>query len=56
MQKKIRWFTSQEESDLVAAHKLAIPFGAKNKITETNPNPNWHGHNYTLYVTVKGIP
>lgn len=19
-------------------------------------NPNWHGHNYTLYVTVKGIP
>ena len=19
-------------------------------------NPNWHGHNYNLYVTVKGIP
>lgn len=19
-------------------------------------NPNWHGHNYTLYVTVKGEP
>ncbi len=19
-------------------------------------NPNWHGHNYVLYVTVKGIP
>ena len=19
-------------------------------------NPNWHGHNYTLFVTVKGVP
>jgi 6-pyruvoyltetrahydropterin/6-carboxytetrahydropterin synthase len=19
-------------------------------------NPNWHGHNYTLFVTVKGLP
>ncbi|NUM51121.1 MAG: 6-carboxytetrahydropterin synthase [Flavobacteriales bacterium] len=19
-------------------------------------NPNWHGHNYELYVTVKGVP
>lgn len=19
-------------------------------------NPNWHGHNYTLYVTIKGTP
>ncbi|MGY3054560.1 6-pyruvoyltetrahydropterin/6-carboxytetrahydropterin synthase [Pedobacter sp. UYEF25] len=40
-----------------AAHKLARPDwdDAKNlEVFGKCSNPNWHGHNYTLYVTVKG--
>ncbi len=47
------------ESHFNAAHRLHNPsksdewnrsvFGACN-------NPNWHGHNYTLRVTVQGVP
>ncbi|KAA3645620.1 MAG: 6-carboxytetrahydropterin synthase [Bacteroidetes bacterium] len=42
-----------------AAHKLAIPAWSEEQNFKTFgkcANPNWHGHNYTLYVTVKGIP
>lgn len=40
-----------------AAHKISNPDwdDAKNKeVFGGCANPNWHGHNYTLYVTVKG--
>ena len=40
-----------------AAHKLARPDWSQEKNTEVYgkcANPNWHGHNYNLYVTVKG--
>jgi 6-pyruvoyltetrahydropterin/6-carboxytetrahydropterin synthase len=40
-----------------AAHKLFNPNWSDEKNTEIFggcANPNWHGHNYTLFVTVKG--
>jgi 6-pyruvoyltetrahydropterin/6-carboxytetrahydropterin synthase len=40
-----------------AAHKLARPDWSQEKNTSVYgkcANPNWHGHNYNLYVTVKG--
>lgn len=40
-----------------AAHKLARPdwSDAKNlEVFGKCSNPNWHGHNYVLWVTVKG--
>jgi 6-pyruvoyltetrahydropterin/6-carboxytetrahydropterin synthase len=40
-----------------AAHKLHNPAWSDEKNHEVFgkcANPNWHGHNYTLYVTVKG--
>ncbi|MEQ7802435.1 6-carboxytetrahydropterin synthase [Pedobacter sp. ASV1-7] len=40
-----------------AAHKLSRPDWTEDKNAEVFgkcANPNWHGHNYQLYVTVKG--
>ena len=40
-----------------AAHKLFNPAWDEDKNTEVFgkcANPNWHGHNYNLFVTVKG--
>ncbi|MBN1339452.1 MAG: 6-carboxytetrahydropterin synthase [Bacteroidales bacterium] len=40
-----------------AAHRLFRPEWTDEKNLEVFgkcSNPNWHGHNYTLYVTVKG--
>jgi len=40
-----------------AAHKLTRPDWSESKNAETFgkcANPNWHGHNYQLTVTVKG--
>ncbi|WP_256003034.1 MULTISPECIES: 6-pyruvoyl trahydropterin synthase family protein [Pedobacter] len=40
-----------------AAHKLSRPDWTDDKNTEVFgkcANPNWHGHNYQLFVTVKG--
>jgi len=40
-----------------AAHKLARPDWSEDQNTEVFgkcANPNWHGHNYQLFVTVKG--
>ncbi len=42
-----------------AAHKLFKPewSDAKNlEVFGKCSNPNWHGHNYDLFVTVKGNP
>lgn len=40
-----------------AAHKLSRPDWTEDENTAVYgkcANPNWHGHNYQLYVTVKG--
>lgn len=42
-----------------AAHKLSRPEWSAEKNMEVFgkcSNPNWHGHNYELWVTVKGEP
>lgn len=42
-----------------AAHKLWVNDWSEEKNFEVFgkcANPNWHGHNYTLYVTIKGRP
>jgi 6-pyruvoyltetrahydropterin/6-carboxytetrahydropterin synthase len=42
-----------------AAHKLCNPQWSEEKNDEVFgkcANKNWHGHNFQLYVTVKGIP
>ena len=42
-----------------AAHKLSRPDWSAEKNMEVFgkcANPNWHGHNYELWVTVKGEP
>lgn len=42
-----------------AAHKLYNPNWTpqqNNEIFGKCANTNWHGHNYTLFVTVKGTP
>jgi 6-pyruvoyltetrahydropterin/6-carboxytetrahydropterin synthase len=42
-----------------AAHKLSNPNWSEEKNWEVFgkcSNKNWHGHNYDLYVTVKGKP
>lgn len=42
-----------------AAHKLYNPLWDEEKNKEVFgicSNANWHGHNYELHVTVKGIP
>ena len=42
-----------------AAHKLYNPSWSKEKNDEVFgkcANENWHGHNFELYVTIKGTP
>ena len=42
-----------------AAHKLRREDWSEEKnlsVFGKCSNPNWHGHNFTLYVTVKGVP
>lgn len=42
-----------------AAHRLSRPDWSPEKNQEVFgkcSNPNWHGHNYELFVTVKGEP
>lgn len=42
-----------------AAHKLVNPAWSKEKneaIFGKCANEHWHGHNFNLYVTVKGMP
>lgn len=42
-----------------AAHKLFNPSWSKEKNEEVFgkcANENWHGHNFELYITIKGLP
>lgn len=42
-----------------AAHRMFRPDWSDEKnfqVFGKCSNPNWHGHNYTLYVTIKGEP
>lgn len=42
-----------------AAHKLYKPEWSEEKNKEVFgkcSNPNWHGHSYELFITVKGMP
>ncbi len=42
-----------------AAHKLFNPTWSKEKNEEVFgkcANENWHGHNFELYITIKGTP
>ncbi len=42
-----------------AAHKLSRPDWTEEqnaRVFGKCANPNWHGHNYELWVTVKGVP
>src|SRR5690606_22140810 len=42
-----------------AAHKLYNPAWSREKNEEVFgkcANENWHGHNYELYITIKGHP
>lgn len=51
------YLTRQEHFN--AAHKLYNPGWSKEKNEEVFgmcANENWHGHNYDLYVTIKGDP
>jgi 6-pyruvoyltetrahydropterin/6-carboxytetrahydropterin synthase len=52
---KLVYITRRERFS--AAHKLFREDWTLEKNTETFgkcANPNWHGHNYDLFVTVKG--
>ena len=51
------YLTRQEHFN--AAHKLYNPTWSREKNEDVFgkcANENWHGHNYDLYVTVKGTP
>ncbi len=55
--KKIVYVTRRERFN--AAHKLWNPEWDEEKNKDVFgkcANPNWHGHNYELFVTVKGVP
>lgn len=51
------YLTRQEHFN--AAHKLFNPAWSRERNEEVFgvcANENWHGHNYELYVTIKGTP
>jgi 6-pyruvoyltetrahydropterin/6-carboxytetrahydropterin synthase len=54
---KIIYITRRETFN--AAHKLHQPLWSDEKNEEVFgkcANKNWHGHNFTLFVSVKGVP
>ena len=56
MEQKVAVFRKEHFN---AAHKLANPNWSKEKNEEVFgvcANENWHGHNYELFVTIKGVP
>ena len=58
VQEKKYLYVTQEVA-FCAAHKLyreELSLEENVSLFGKCANPNWHGHNYTLYVTVKGTP
>lgn len=54
---KLVYVTRRERFN--AAHKLWNPGWSEEQNLKTFgkcANPNWHGHNYELFITVKGVP
>lgn len=54
---KLVYVTRRERFN--AAHKLWNPNWSEEQNMKTFgkcANPNWHGHNYELFITVKGVP
>ncbi len=54
---KVVYVTRRERFN--AAHKLWNPKWDETTNLKTFgkcANPNWHGHNYELFITVKGVP
>lgn len=57
LKKKLIYITRKEHFN--AAHKLYNPAWSKEKndaVFGKCANENWHGHNFDLYVTIKGSP
>jgi 6-pyruvoyltetrahydropterin/6-carboxytetrahydropterin synthase len=57
MAKRLLYITRKEHFN--AAHKLYNPSWTEEKneaVFGKCANKNWHGHNFDLYVTVKGYP
>ncbi|MFM7104870.1 MAG: 6-pyruvoyl trahydropterin synthase family protein [Flavobacteriales bacterium] len=57
MMSKLVYVTRRERFN--AAHKLWNPNWSEEQNMKTFgkcANPNWHGHNYELFITVKGVP
>ena len=57
MAKRLLYITRKEHFN--AAHKLYNPSWTEEKneaVFGKWANKNWHGHNFDLYVTVKGYP
>ena len=55
----MRWVYITRIEHFNAAHKLFNPQWSREKNEEVFgkcANENWHGHNFELYVTVKGTP
>ena|SRR5690606_22754126 len=56
MRKKITYITRKEHFN--AAHKLYNPNWTEeqnNEVYGLCANTNWHGHNFDLYITIKGV-
>lgn len=57
MSKKLVYITRKEHFN--AAHKLFNPHWSEEQneaVYGKCANKNWHGHNFDLYVTIKGTP
>jgi 6-pyruvoyltetrahydropterin/6-carboxytetrahydropterin synthase len=57
--KKMKTIYITRRETFNAAHKLWKPEWSEEKNDEVFgkcANKNWHGHNFQLYVTVKGVP
>lgn len=59
LNKKMKTIYITRRETFNAAHKLYQPNWTEeenNLVFGKCANKNWHGHNFTLYVTVKGVP
>ena len=59
LKKKMKTIYITRRETFNAAHKLYQPNWTEeenNLVFGKCANKNWHGHNFTLFVTVKGVP